>query len=220
MRSYVVLFSTMTVDGRIASRTGYSRLSCLEDLELLHKLRASSDAVMVGANTVISDNPRLTTRLVAGPSPKYRVVVDARLRVPPTARVFESPNRGVLVTLDKWSDEDLAKYLDRGVKVIKAGKDEIDLKLALTKLYEIGIRRLLVEGGGTLNCSMLASGLVDEIRVTVAPYVFGSGVSLAECEAFDGEHNRVELSLVEYWEVCPGWLHLVYRVVRPKNVLP
>ncbi|MEM4678350.1 MAG: dihydrofolate reductase family protein, partial [Acidilobaceae archaeon] len=109
MRSYVVLFSTMTVDGRIASRTGYSRLSCLEDLELLHKLRASSDAVMVGANTVISDNPRLTTRLVAGPSPKYRVVVDARLRVPPTARVFESPNRGVLVTLDKWSDEDLAK---------------------------------------------------------------------------------------------------------------
>ncbi|MEM1873908.1 MAG: dihydrofolate reductase family protein, partial [Acidilobaceae archaeon] len=111
MRPHVTIFSTMTLDGRIASRTGFSRLSCPRDLELLHSLRSVSDAVMVGANTAISDDPRLTTRMAPGPSPHYRVVVDAQLRVPPSARVFESPGRGVLVTLEKWSDEDLAGYI-------------------------------------------------------------------------------------------------------------
>lgn len=217
MKPYVTIFSTMTVDGRIASRTGYSRLSCRRDLELLHELRASHDAVMVGANTVLSDNPRLTVRLAPGIGPQYRIVVDARLRVPPTARVFETPGRGVLVTLEKWSDDDLLDYINRGVKVIKAGRDSIDLTLALEKIYEIGARRVLVEGGGFLNCTLLAEGLVDELRVTIAPYVFGSGVSLASCEAFDGEKSRVELALVGYNEVCPGWLHLIYKVVSPKK---
>lgn len=219
MRPHVTIFSTMTVDGRIASRTGYSRLSCREDLELLHSLRAAHDAVMVGANTAIKDDPRLTVRLAPAPSPAYRVVVDASLRVPPTARVFDSPGRGVLVTTERWRDEDLAGYVNRGVVVVKAGVDSINLELALRKLSELGVRRLLVEGGGFLNCTLLAEGLVDELRVTIAPYVFGSGVSLAQCEFFDGESSRVELALVEYREVCPGWVHLVYRVLSPKKQL-
>ena len=218
MRPYTVVFSTETVDGRIASRTGYSRLSCLEDLRLLHFLRAWSDAVMVGANTVLVDNPSLTVRLVRGRSP-FRVVVDPNLRVPPSSRVFDSPGRGVLVTLSKWSNGDLGGYIERGVVIVRAGFERLNLNEAVAKLYDMGVRRLLVEGGGVLNCTMLAEGLVDELRVTIAPYVFGSGVSLASCDAFDGEYNRVELALADYMEVCPGWVHLVYRVLKPRKPL-
>ncbi|RLF21566.1 MAG: 2,5-diamino-6-(ribosylamino)-4(3H)-pyrimidinone 5'-phosphate reductase, partial [Thermoprotei archaeon] len=83
----VVVFSTMTVDGRIASRTRFSQLSCPHDLRRLHELRASSDAVMVGANTVIIDDPSLRLKYVEGRNPD-RIVVDGLLRTPLSARVY------------------------------------------------------------------------------------------------------------------------------------
>ncbi len=215
MRPYTIIFSTETVDGRIASKTGFSKLSCHDDLVLLHKLRAWSDAVMVGANTVLVDDPSLTVRLTIGRSP-YRVVVDANLRVPLTAKLFSIPGRSILITLEKWDGERLRGFVEKGVIVIKAGLERLDLVKAFQELYRLGIRRLLVEGGGMLNCSLLAEGLVDELRVTIAPYIFGSGTSLASCDAFDGEKSRVELALESFYEVCPGWIHLVYRVLKPK----
>ncbi|MEM2223269.1 MAG: 2,5-diamino-6-(ribosylamino)-4(3H)-pyrimidinone 5'-phosphate reductase [Acidilobaceae archaeon] len=217
MRPYVIIFSTETIDGRIASRTGYSKLSCFEDLKLLHSFRAHSDGVMVGANTVILDNPSLTVRFSHGSS-SFRIVVDPSLRVPPNSKIFDTPGRGVLVTLETWSLENLRDYIIRGVIVVKAGLDRLDLKKALVELYKLGVKRLLVEGGGILNCTLLAEGLVDEVHITIAPYIFGSGVSLASCKAFDGETSRVELALISYKEVCPGWVHLAYKVLRPKTI--
>ncbi|MEM1712051.1 MAG: dihydrofolate reductase family protein, partial [Acidilobaceae archaeon] len=151
-------------------------------------------------------------------SSSFRIVVDPSLRVPPNSKIFDTPGRGVLVTLETWSLENLRDYIIRGVIVVKAGLDRLDLRKALVELHKLGVKRLLVEGGGILNCTLLAEGLVDEVHITIAPYIFGSGVSLASCKAFDGETSRVELALISYKEVCPGWVHLAYKVLRPKTI--
>ena len=212
-RPYTIIFSTETVDGKIASYTGFSRLSCPEDFIIQHELRASVDAVMVGSNTALKDDPRLTVRLVGGHSP-LRVVVDSKLRVPPSYRLF-SGGRGILVTTEDHGEE-LSPYMKAGITIVKAGKNRVDLPKALHILYGMGIRRLMVEGGGGLNCALISRGLADELWVTIAPMAFGSGVSLLECadRAFDGEQRRVELSLVGYRIICGSWVHLKYRITN------
>ncbi|WP_062662224.1 dihydrofolate reductase family protein [Aeropyrum camini] len=166
-RPYTFIFSTATLDGRIASVTGYSLLSCREDFELQHRYRASAGAVMVGSRTAVVDKPRLNVRLVPGRSP-LRVIVDSRLRVPP--EVAGLRRGSVLITTEGHSSERLRPYLERGVRIVEAGRGRVDLDRAVEVLREeLGVRVLMVEGGGGLNCAMLEKGLVDEVRVTIAP---------------------------------------------------
>ncbi len=208
MRPYTIVFSTETVDGRIADPTGFSRLSCIEDFILQHTLRARVDAVMVGSRTAIMDNPRLTVRLSSGWSP-LRVVIDSKLRVPPSARVFSVPGKGVLVTVEGHSSERLLEYRRRGVVVVESGRGRVDLRDAVERLAGMGVRRLMVEGGGGLNYALLSYRLVDEVWVTIAPYVFGAGRSM-----FEGDKGiRARLALYYNKILCGGWVHLRYRVV-------
>ena len=220
MRPYTVIFSTATLDGRIASATGYSRLSCEEDFDFQHHLRASVDLVLVGAGTVLADDPRLTVRRVPGPSPR-RGVVDGRLRVPPGARVF-SGGGSVLITSRGHPREALEPYRRRGTVIVEAGRGgRVDLSEAWRLLWDMGVRRIMVEGGGTLNYSLLREGLVDEVIVTVAPTVFAAGVSVfndPSGEGFDGEREKVVLALEKVRPLCGGhWVRLYYRVLEPKK---
>ncbi len=206
-RPFVFIFSTASVDGRIAGEDGFSRLSCEEDFDLQHVLRASSDAVMVGSRTALLDNPRLTVRRVKGRSP-IRVVVDSKLRVTPNMRLFSTPSSSIIVTSSSAPRDRIEEFKKLGVNVLIAGEDRVDLAEALKLLHELyGIKRLMVEGGGSLNCALLTRGLVDEVRVTIAPYVLGGGVSL-----FQGS-CRAKLALLDMKRLCGGWIHLVYRVV-------
>ena len=208
MRPYTIIFSTETLDGRIADPTGFSRLSCEEDFELQHMLRAQVDAVMVGSRTAVIDDPRLTVRLARGWSP-LRVVVDSKLRVPPSARIFSAPGKGVLVTVEGHGGDKLWEYRRRGVIVVESGRGRVDLRGAMERLAGMGVRRLMVEGGGGLNYVLLKERLVDEVWVTLAPYVFGAGRSM-----FDGvESVRARLALYYNKILCGGWVHLRYRVV-------
>lgn len=209
LRPYVVVFSTATLDGRIADPSGYSRLSCDEDFALLHKHRAMADAVMVGSNTVLVDNPKLTLRLARGRSP-IRIVVDSRLRTDPGSNVFGVPGRSVLLTTIDHTAEELSRYRSRGILIVQAGSGKVDLASGLEKLYAFGIRRLLVEGGGGLNCALLKHRLVDEVHVTIAPRIFGAGISVFEgsglgCPAY--------LAYIGHDVLCGGWVNLRYRVV-------
>lgn len=215
MRPYTRVFTTATLDGRIASHTGYSRLSCEEDFNLQHELRAWSDIVIVGSTTAVKDDPGLTVRRVPGRSP-LRGVVDSRLRVKPSARIFSRPG-GVLITTEEHGGEELEPYIERGAVVVRAGRGAVDLSLAWRTLYEeLNVRRVMVEGGGRLNYALLERGLLDEVWVTVAPQVFGRGVSVFEGEGFDGVDSRAQLRLMDVRVLCGGWVSLRYEVLYPR----
>lgn len=216
-RPYVIVFSTMTVDGRIASKTRFSQLSCPADLKRLHRLRAECGAVMVGANTVIIDDPSLRLKYYEGPNP-IRVVVDGRLRSPVTARVFDTTiSRTILLTTDVAPHDRVEELKRRGVEVVVfPGGPVINMRAAMEKLYELGVRKLLVEGGGTLSWHLFKDSVVDEFRVTLAPYVFGGreSVSVVMGDGFETTEDAIKLKLISV-EVCEcgNEVHLAYKVI-------
>lgn len=170
-RPYVILNAAMTLDGKIATRTGDSRISSTADLKRLHRMRSQVDAVMIGVGTQLRDNPRLTVRHTSGKNP-IRIVVDSRARTPMKSRVFSGGDP--IVAVSKSAPAFRIRRLEQeGANVIQCGKTRVDLRILLRRLWAMGIKRLLLEGGGKLNWSMLNARLVDEIRVTLAPLVVG-----------------------------------------------
>jgi len=208
LKPYTIVFSTMSVDGRIATEAGFSKLSCEEDFELQHRLRAWADAVLVGANTAIKDDPSLTVRRAVGRNP-LRVVIDAALKVPPTLEMFSVPGKGVIITTEDQSDDKISIYTERGISVIRAGEGSVDLRKALSALFDMGVRRLMVEGGGTTTYGLLRDGLVDELWLTVSPIIFGMGV-----QVINGNASLLRgLYLKSLRVLCGGWVHLRYGII-------
>jgi len=197
-RPYVILNAAMTLDGKIATVAGDSRISCKEDLDRLHMLRADVDAVMVGAGTVLADDPSLTVRRVSGKSP-LRVVVDGGAKTPPNAKVLKGKGRTIVAVSEIANSKKIEKLRATGAEVLKCGKNEVDLRKLLGKLAVRSVKKLLLEGGSTLNWNMLKSGLVDEIRLTVAPRVVGgvTAKSLVGGNGFPNIENGVGLELLQ-----------------------
>jgi len=165
---------------------------------------------MVGSNTAVKDNPRLNVRRAWGRS-GYRVVVDSRLRVRPDNRMFSVPGKGVLITTEDHSPEELEPYVRAGIRVLTAGRGRVDLRLALARLYsELGVERLLVEGGGALIYGVLESCLARELHVTIAPSVYGCGTSLAWGDS--SLRPRLGLALRSARRMCGSWMHLEYII--------
>ncbi len=214
-RPYVAVYSTMTIDGRIASRTGFSKLSCPYDLKRLHSVRASSDAIIVGANTVIVDDPLLTVRYVKGRNP-VRVIIDGSLRTNPSARVYNTLNEAkTIVYTSKKSDKKKKEILRRkGVEVVELSDDVLlDVLSILEDLYMRGVRRVLVEGGGRTIWSFISRRVVDELMITIAPYVFGNGVSVVEGGGFNDITDALSFKLAEL-RICECGKELHVRYIR------
>jgi riboflavin-specific deaminase-like protein len=173
-RSFVLGKVAQSLDGYIATREGESVwISGPDDLRHTHELRALCDAVVVGAKTIRADNPRLTTRLVDGPSP-IRVVLDPDRRLHGGYHVFQDDRETLVLCAPERSHEGLpGKALVLPVPRCPAGLD-IDAILALLRTR--GLRRVFVEGGGITVSRFLAAGALDRLHVTVAPLVMGGGV--------------------------------------------
>jgi 2,5-diamino-6-(ribosylamino)-4(3H)-pyrimidinone 5'-phosphate reductase len=172
-RPKVILVAAMSLDGKIATRSGDSRISSKIDLRALHQLRSQSDAVMIGIRTELIDNPLLTVRYVKGRNP-IRVIVDSSARTPLEARILRTDPSSVFIAVsEKASKSKVAGLRRAGARIIRCGQSKINLKMLMRALYRQGVRRIVLEGGGTLNWSMLREGLVDDVHVTISPILIG-----------------------------------------------
>lgn len=176
---YVLMKTAATLDGKISTVSGESRwISSKASREYVHYLRNNMMAIMVGIGTVITDNPMLTTRLEGKmcKSPTA-IIIDSKLRIPLNSRVFETlKERKVIIAVTEEADKNKIKKLeDIGVSIIKTPlkEEKVDLKYLMTKLGELGIDSILLEGGSTLNFSFLKEKLVDKVMCFIAPIMLG-----------------------------------------------
>ena len=180
MRPYVILNAAMTLDGKIATATGSSNISGKKDLERVHEIRKECDGIMVGIGTVLADDPRLTVHKIdAKPEDNpVRVVVDSKCRTPADARITNNDAKTIIAGANEYKEEFMKsetynELKKRGVKFFFSGDKRVDLKALMNYLHEEGIGKLMLEGGATLNFSMIKAGLIDEISICVAPMVVG-----------------------------------------------
>ena len=212
----VTINAAMTLDGKIATARGDSAISSKQDLVRVHRLRAGSDAVVVGVATVLADDPQLTVRHVKGKSPA-RVIVDSRGRTPEDSRLLKTAGkvRTIIAVTEQAPAANIGMMENAGAEVIVvAGKEQVDLKSLFARLAKMGFRKLLVEGGGELNWSVLSLGLADELIVTVAPRIAGGrlAITLVEGDGFDTVAKGTKLKLSKVERKGNGELVLYYKI--------
>ncbi|MCX8173458.1 MAG: 2,5-diamino-6-(ribosylamino)-4(3H)-pyrimidinone 5'-phosphate reductase [Thermoplasmata archaeon] len=167
---YIIVNCAISVDGKLALKTRrQTRISSDEDIARVHLLRSSVDAVLVGIGTVLADDPKLTVKEKYVPNPRQpiRVVLDSKGRTPENAQVLQGAAKTVIVTA-----EDCTKQIGSAV-MLRCGRGRVDVVKAVGKLEKLGIKRMLVEGGGTVIWEFLNKKLVDEVNVYVGSIVIG-----------------------------------------------
>ena len=176
-KPFVILKTAMTLDGKIAAVTGDSRwISNERSRSYVHALRSRVDAVLVGINTVLKDNPALLSGR-GGRNPR-RIILDCFLRMPLDARVLERC-ADTLVVAGSYKEKKI-KMIEKtgaGVIVLESSEGKIDLKQLMKELGGMSITSLLVEGGSEVNTSFLRQGLVDKVLFFVAPKITGGSLS-------------------------------------------
>lgn len=215
----ITLNAAMTVDGKIATTSGDSAISSTDDLIRVHKLRASADGIIVGISTVLADNPRLTVRL-AGKRVKRkdpaRIVIDSTGKIPLDSRILLTASRiKTIVAVTKLAHIDtLRKIKKTGAIVIVSGRQTVNLKKVFSIIKQMGIRKILVEGGGEINWSLLRLGIVNELIVTIAPKIVGGrqATTLVEGEGYRRISRGIKLHLKQAHIQNNGELVLHYKL--------
>jgi 2,5-diamino-6-(ribosylamino)-4(3H)-pyrimidinone 5'-phosphate reductase len=213
-RPFVFINVAMTADGKIDTfRRRGAAISSARDKQRVDLLRAESDAVMVGGRTLLDEDPKLTVksealrqeRLERGLSPnpiKVGIVSEARLQ-PNSKFLTTGPANIVIFTTRRTSKQHVSLLKSLGVDVYLDDTETVNLPKALATLKEIGVERVMVEGGATLNFELLRLGLVDELTAYVAPMVFG-GANAPTPAAGSGLEREdaipLKLSSAEAWE--------------------
>lgn len=219
---YVILNAAMTLDGKIATATGSSNISGEEDLKRVHEIRKECDAIMVGIGTVLADDPRLTVHKIdANPEDNpIRVVVDSRCRTPIAARITNKDAKTIIAGAREYKFDFIVSdryetFKKRGVEFFWSGDKRVDLKALMFHLEKMGVKKLMLEGGSTLNFSMIKEGLIDEINICVAPMVVGGAdaKTFFDGEGFDTMDESVKLELIDSYSLGKD-LILKYKVLK------
>lgn len=220
---WVILNAALTVDGKIdtAARQG-AKISSDEDWQRVERLRAEVDAVMVGGNTLLAEDPRLTIRSAElrawresdgrPPNPaKVGIISEASLNL--AGRFLHDGGGQVhLFTTHRTSEDRIAALREQGAEVVVHAGRRVDLTTAMAYLKTAGLDKVLLEGGGTLNAAMFEAGLIDEVRLYIAPLIFGgaSAPTLADGPGLPQE-QAAALQLKELTKLPDGGILAVYH---------
>lgn len=201
-KPYILLSAAMTIDGKIATKEGDSELSDKVDWKEVHKLRTQVDAIMVGKDTILKDNPKLHIKYYNHKG-YFRIVLDSNLTIPIESNVISFRPEIYPTIICTTENIPLTKqklYEDKGVIIVKAGRGKrVDLVKLLPILKSFGINSILLEGGGNLNWSFIQNNLIDDIRLTIAPWIVGGkeATSLVEGLGFDEIKNAPKFDLFD-----------------------
>jgi len=178
---FVILKVSATLDGKIATREGDSKwISGETSRHFVHRMRDQVDGVVVGIGTVLKDDPQLTARIKKGRDP-YRIILDSQLRIPEDARVIgNSPLKAIIATTELAARDKIERLEKKGVRILilDSKQGRVDLKNCLSKLGEMEMTTLLVEGGNQVNGSFLDEGLIDKILLFLSPKLIGDREAL------------------------------------------
>lgn len=182
-RPIVTLCAAISIDGKIATKSGDSKLSSKKDLIRLHRLRAKSDAVLIGTNTLHRDDPLLTVRHARGKNP-IRIILDSKGTISSHSRIIKTSKQipTIIAVSKSISAVNLKRLGKFPVDIIVSGSDRINIKQLLSKLVSRDIQTILVEGGGTVNGDFIKNNLIDRLIVTISPKIIGSPDSISLVE--------------------------------------
>ena len=197
-RPRIILSAAITVDGKIATRTGDSKLSSKKDKIRLHKLRSKVDAILVGRNTVQCDDPRLTVRYVKGKNP-IRIILDSQGSISSSSKIIKTCKKiqTIIVVSKKISKKNLLRLQKLPLQVVILGEKKINIKKLMQYLSKQKINSVLVEGGGTVNWEFINNNLVDEAIITLTPYIVGgeNATTLVQGKGFSKISSSKKLRL-------------------------
>ena len=197
-RPYVILSAAITLDGKLGVKNKRTKLSSKNDKIRVHKLRSMVDAIIIGKNTVSLDNPLLTVRHTKGKNP-VRIILDSSGTIKSNSKIIQTCNEvpTVIVVSELISEKNLQRLRKFSLEIIICGKNSVNIPKLLRALLKKGIKKILLEGGGTVNWSFVKKNLIDEAIVTLAPYIIGgkNTISLVEGIGFKNLDNSIKLKL-------------------------
>ena len=195
---HVILSAAISVDGKISTRSNDSKLSSQDDSIRLHKLRSKVDAILIGKNTLLQDDPLLTVRHTKGKNPT-RIILDSKGTISKNSKIIKTSDKipTIIAVCKKISQVNLSKLKKLPVEIIISGENSVNLKLLMKKLSTKKIETILVEGGGTVNWEFIKNNIFDELIITLSPYLIGGNdaTSLVEGKGFAKIVNSPNLKL-------------------------
>jgi len=181
----VTLKAATTLDGKIATSSGHSKWITGKAAQLkCHELRNKNDAILVGINTVLIDDPELTVRDIHGGRSPVRIVLDSKARIPEQSRVFQQDGVSVIIVIGSHAPVRIWPKLD-GLTILTAPTKTPEILWVLSEIQKLGFKSLLVEGGSLIHSSFLKSNTVDQLVLFLSPKVIGGQRALSWCGNLD-----------------------------------
>jgi 2,5-diamino-6-(ribosylamino)-4(3H)-pyrimidinone 5'-phosphate reductase len=215
-KPYVLINCAMSIDGKISLPSKKQmKISGKKDLKRMFELRNQSDGILVGINTVLSDNPKLTIKkeYVKNIKQPVRIILDSNCKTPENSYVVDNKAKTWIVTSKKSRN-----IYGKNVEIIISKKNKnglIDLQYLLNSLYQRGIKKLMVEGGGTVIWNFLKEKLVDDLYIYVSPIIIGgkNTPTVVDGSGIKNQNEKILLKLIKISELGSGTL-FHYRMIK------